>query len=105
MSSSIGLPIASTIAFLVISLKSTRWMLGFDGRISSAMCQAIASPSRSGSGARKICDAFSAASLISASTFFLPSITTYSGWKPCSMSMPSFFLGKSLTWPTDAFTV
>ena len=50
-SSAIGLPIASMTAFFVISLNSTRWMFGLSSRTSSAMCQAIASPSRSGSGA------------------------------------------------------
>ena len=97
MSSSIGLPIASLIAFLVISLKRTRWMFGFAERTSSAMCQAIASPSRSGSGASSTRWAFRAASIISARTFFFPSMTTYSGWKPCSMSIPIFFLGRSFT--------
>ena len=42
---------------------------------SSAMCQAMASPSRSGSGARKICCALAAAFLSSATTFFLLSMT------------------------------
>jgi hypothetical protein len=40
-------------AFFVISLNITRWMLALESRISSAMCQAMASPSRSGSGASK----------------------------------------------------
>src|SRR5215471_13368450 len=79
-------------------------MLGFESRTSSAMCQAIASPSRSGSGARYTRPTSPAAFLISARTFFLPSMTSYSGWKSCSMSMPMFFLGRSLTCPTDAFT-
>jgi hypothetical protein len=67
---------ASLTAFLVISLNSTRWMLLLAGRISSAMCQAMASPSRSGSGARKTRSALRAAAMISASTFFLPSMTS-----------------------------
>ena len=31
-------------------------------------------------------------------------MTTYSGAKSCSMSMPIFFLGRSFTCPTEAFT-
>jgi len=42
--------------------------------------------------------------LISAITFFLPSMTTYSGWKSCFTSMPMLALGRSLTCPTDALT-
>ena len=54
-------------------------MFGFAERTSSAMCQAIASPSRSGSGASSTRWACRAASMISARTFFFPSMTTYSG--------------------------
>src|SRR5581483_1197864 len=43
--------------------------------------------------------------LISAMILFLPRMTTYSGVKPCSTSTPIFDLGRSMTWPTDAFTV
>ena len=96
-SSVVGCAMASLTAFFVISLKRTRWMLGFEGRISSAMCQAMASPSRSGSGARYTLLTLAAASLISARTFCFVSMTTYSGWNPCSMSMPIFFLGRSFT--------
>ena len=95
---------ASFTAFFVISLNSTRWMFELAGRISSAMCQAMASPSRSGSGASRTWPAFLAAAVISAITFFLPSITTYSGWKSCSTSIPMVALGRSLTCPTDALT-
>src|SRR5262249_33918601 len=35
----------------------------------------------------------------------LPRMTTYSGAKPCSTSTPIFDLGRSMTWPTEAFTV
>src|SRR5947208_10131910 len=35
----------------------------------------------------------------------LPRMTTYSGKKPCSTSTPIFDLGRSMTWPTEAFTV
>ena len=95
---------ASFTAFLVISLNSTRWMFGLDGRSSSAMCQAMASPSRSGSGASSTRWARLAALLISASTLRLPSITSYSGAKSLAMSMPMVLRGRSLTCPTDAFT-
>src|SRR5262249_49066911 len=37
--------------------------------------------------------------------FPLPRMTTYSGAKPCSTSTPILDLGRSMTWPTDAFTV
>jgi len=47
-----GFLIASSTAFFVISLKSTRWTFFRRGPSFLAMCQAIASPSRSGSGAR-----------------------------------------------------
>ena len=43
--------------------------------------------------------------LISAMIFPLPRMTTYSGSKPCSTSTPIFDFGRSMTWPTDAFTV
>src|SRR6185312_2262349 len=35
----------------------------------------------------------------------LPRMITYSGVKPCSMSTPILDFGRSITWPTDAFTV
>ncbi len=104
-SSAIGRRIASLTAFFVISLNNTRWMFGLSSRTSSAMCQAIASPSRSGSGASSTRPAIAAAALISASTFFFVSMTTYSGRKPCLMSMPIFLRGRSLTCPTDALTM
>ncbi len=52
VSTAVGCLSASVMPFFVISLNSTRWMFGLMSRSSSAMCQAIASPSRSGSGAR-----------------------------------------------------
>ena len=36
--------------------------------------------------------------------FFLPCRTWYSGAKSFSMSTPSLLFGRSMTWPTDAFT-
>ena len=68
------------------------------------MCQAIASPSRSGSVARKTRSACCAARLISERTFALPLMTSYSGVKPFSTSTPIFDFGRSFTWPTEART-
>jgi hypothetical protein len=45
-----------------------------------------------------------AADFRSARVFSFPAIVTYSGWKPLSTSIPSFFSGRSRTWPTVAFT-
>src|SRR5579859_5724518 len=67
------------------------------------MCQAIASPSRSGSVASSTSSALSAACLSSWTTFSFPGTTSYVSWKPFSMSTPSFF-GRSLMCPFDART-
>jgi hypothetical protein len=92
----------------VISWKSTR-RIGTTGaprfgRTWSATCWAIASPSRSGSVAIRTSRASLAALLRSAIVFSLPGIGTSSGSKPPSTSMPSFFSGRSMMWPTVAFT-
>ena len=71
----------------------------------SATCQAIASPSRSGSVAIKTRSAPLAAFLISDRVFVLPLMVTYLGRKPFSTSTPSSRFGRSRTWPTVAFTV
>jgi hypothetical protein len=68
------------------------------------MCQAIASPSRSGSVARKTCSAVRAARLMSERTFAFPLIASYSGRNPFVTSTPIFDFGRSFTWPTDART-
>jgi len=65
--------------------------------ICCATCHAIASPSRSGSVARKISLESRAADFRSATVFSLPGIVTYSGSKPFSMSIPIFFSGRSRT--------
>ena len=65
----------------------------------------MASPSRSGSVARKTWSALGAAFFSSPSTFSLLLMTWYSGVKSCSTSTPILLLGRSFTWPTDAFTV
>src|ERR1700686_2601112 len=67
-----------------------------------ARCQAIASPSRSGSDASKTSEAPLAAAFKSLIVDSLPGIVTYSGLKECSMSMPSVLFGKSRTWPIEA---
>src|SRR5205807_4953707 len=68
-------------------------------------CQAMASPSRSGSVASSTRSAFLAAAFSSVTTFCLPLMTSYSGSNPCSMSTPILDLGRSMMWPTEAFTV
>ena len=52
-----------------------------------------------------MCSTAWAAARISVMTFFLSRRTTYSGSKPFSTSTPRRDLGRSLTCPTDAFTV
>ena len=98
-----GLAIASSMASLVISWNSTRWV-GTVASIWSATCQAIASPSRSGSVARYTARAPRAAFLISLRVCVFPFIVTYSGRNPFSTSTPSFRVGRSRTWPMVAFT-
>src|SRR5574341_1874875 len=102
---------ARLMADSVISLNRTRkTLLAFCLRlslplISSAICQAIASPSRSGSGARNTLSTSSAFFLISANTLAFPLIVTYCGVKSRSTSTPSLLVGRSLTCPTEAITV
>src|SRR5688500_3890789 len=80
-------------------------LVGTPGPICSATCQAIASPSRSGSVARKTRLAAFAAFLISETVWVLPLMVTYSGVNVFpSISTPSFRVGRSRTWPTVAFT-
>src|SRR5215217_3564477 len=98
--------IADSVISLNKTLKIFPFFFFFDFPSSScSRCQAIASPSRSGSGARKILSASSAFFLMSVRTFDLPLIVTYCGSKSCSRSTPSLLVGKSLMWPTDAMTV
>src|SRR5215470_7714956 len=70
-----------------------------------ARCQPIASPSRSGSVATYKMSARSAAFLSSSRIFFLLGATTYFGLKPFLGSTPSADLGRSRTWPIEAFTM
>ena len=88
----------------VISLKRTRRVFLPEPFTSSAMCQAIASPSRSGSVARKILSTFAARSFNFLIIFALPDMTTYSALKLSVTSTPNFFAGRSLMCPLDAST-
>ncbi len=76
-----GFAIAFWIADFVISWNSARWKraVGAEGRSSSSRCQQIASPSRSGSAARKISSATFACRLRSAIVFCFPGRTSYVG--------------------------
>ena len=74
------------------------------GVICVATCAAIASPSRSGSVAISTSLLSFAALFSSAIVFSFPGIGTRSGVKPFSTSMPSFFSGRSMMWPTVART-
>ena len=76
MSIARGAAIAAATPFFVISLISTRLMFVLTSLIASAMCHAMASPSRSGSRARYTISFSRAALRISATTFFLPSMTS-----------------------------
>src|SRR4051812_33068541 len=94
----------SLIAAGVISWKVTRLSLEAGTLMTSAMCQAIASPSRSRSVASQTCAA-AFASLRSRRTCFSESSgTTYSGRK-VTRSTPIFDLGRSRMWPNDASTL
>ncbi len=86
------------IAFFVISLKRTRRMRPSPvSPSSSAMWNAIASPSRSGSVARNTRSTLRAARLISERTFAFPLMTSYCGVKPASTSTPILDFGRSFT--------
>src|SRR5215207_8268287 len=91
------------MASLVISWKSTR-CVGTLEPSWSATCQAMASPSRSGSVARYMVEAVLAAFLSSDSVLVLPLMVTYLGSKSRSTSTPSSRVGRSRRWPTVAFT-
>ncbi|OQB37110.1 MAG: hypothetical protein BWY06_02538 [Candidatus Latescibacteria bacterium ADurb.Bin168] len=68
------------------------------------MCQAIASPSRSGSVARYTRSAFFPAMRSSFTIFRLLGSTSYCGRKSSSTFTPSEFSGRSLTWPMEERT-
>jgi hypothetical protein len=64
----------------------------------------MASPSRSGSAAKKMAAEALAAFFSSATTFSRPLMTSYCGLKLCSTSTASFFTGRSRTCPREALT-
>src|SRR3954449_1361045 len=103
-----GFAKASRIASGVISENVTRRALSGSTPAASATCQAIASPSRSRSVARKTVSADFASLVIAATCFLRSSEITYSGLKSCSTSTPSLFLpgfsGRSRTCPYEAST-
>ena len=115
MSMSRGFAMAAATAERVISLYETRRTVfaayAFaprGSRSTSSRCQAMASPSRSGSLARRIVSAFFAAATSSPTTRFLSSGTTYLGVndeRSSEMSMPSPCSGRSRMWPTEARTL
>src|SRR3982074_2388720 len=94
----------SAIAAGVISWKVTRRSLLFAPPITSARCQAIASPSRSRSVASQMCGAFLASLPSRRACFSESSGTTYSGAK-VFRSIPSFDFGRSRIWPYEASTL
>ena len=104
-STSPGLWKACSTARLVISLKTTRrnFFLERPPR-ASARCQQMASPSRSGSAARYTASASLAALFSSSRIFLRVGRISYSAVKPFFTSTPSRFLGRSRTWPMEAFT-
>src|SRR6266480_3910951 len=100
-----GLARASATASLVISWNRTRRILPLPSPFScDATCQAIASPSRSGSVASRTRSAALAAFLISARVFAFSFIVTYFGVNPFSTSTPSSRLGRSRRCPAGAFS-
>ena len=94
---------ASRIAGSVISLNVTRRVFSAGTWAASATCQAIASPSRSRSVARKTASAPLEAFSMSATCLRRSSLITYSGAKSLSTSTPNLplpgFSGRSRTWP------
>ena len=106
MSISRGCSNASSTACLVISWNTTR-LGGFSNLSQPAAacrCQEMASPSRSGSVARKMSEALAPASLSSFTRSRLSFMVRYLGLKSCSVSTPRVDLGRSRTWPMDAVT-
>src|SRR5688572_20953682 len=95
---------ASSTPRLVISLNVTRRAFVLESFSASFRCQAMASPSRSGSGARYTISADLEDSFRSLRTLLLPRTVAYLGSKSFSMSIPNSRSGRSRTWPMQAFT-
>ena len=98
-----GCASAASTASLVISWKTMR--SGLLRPSASARCQAIASPSRSGSAASRVDDAFLTAARRSRICFSLPLMSSYCGVNPASTSTPIFDFGRSRTCPMEASTM
>ncbi len=96
---------ASATAGAVISWKTTRCVRSGSICADSIRCHEMASPSRSGSVARKISSAVCASFLISLTMSFFSFGTRYFGSKLFSTSTESCDLSKSRICPTDARTV
>ena len=92
-------------AFRVISLKVTRFTSRPSLPTSCATCQAMASPSRSGSVATKMSSASLAALRIWVMTLPFPRMVWYLGWKSFSTSMARSFSGRSRMCPMQASTL
>ena len=103
-----GLSSAFVTADLVISLNTIRLSSLISRPSSCARCHEIASPSLSGSVARKTFSAFLASFFNSLTTSFLSFETTYVGSKLFSTSTPrpSFpLIARSRIWPLDETTL
>ena len=105
MSIFLGCFIEFCTASLVISLKVTLQVLSSGICNIYAKCHAIASPSRSGSVAKKTFLAFLASAFKDLIKSPFPLIFIYSGSKSCSISIPILDLGKSLMCPIEATTL
>ena len=92
-------------AFAVISLNSILHFFCTSRSRIFARCQEIASPSRSGSVARRIFFASFASRRMVSRTSPLPRSVIYFGAKFLSGSTPSVDFGRSRTWPLDATTL
>jgi hypothetical protein len=102
-----GLANASVTAFFVISLNVTRLVVSGFSFASSATCHAMASPSRSGSGASQTVSASLAALRIAVMAFFAVARDSgsYAIFTPPLTSIPKSDFGRSRTCPIEASTL
>ena len=96
---------AALTAFAVTSWNSMRQALSASMPSTFARCHEIASPSRSGSVARKILLAPRASLRMRLKISPRPRMVMYFGSKPFSTSTPSCDFGRSRTWPCEASTL